>query len=125
MRSDNKLECKEVELNAKDSQNLLSVVLSDLILSKIQTFNYLPSSYLPDLFNYRSTVDPPSSPILSLNFGGAGVAGRDRHPGQFHRLQELLPRHETADDGLSIPADEVAADTQELLGEIHHKPFIG
>ena len=29
MRNDNKLECKEVELYAKDSQNLLSVVLSD------------------------------------------------------------------------------------------------
>ena len=29
MRNDNKLECKEVELYARDSQNLLSVVLSD------------------------------------------------------------------------------------------------
>ena len=29
MRNDNKLECKEEELNARDSQNLLALVLSD------------------------------------------------------------------------------------------------
>ena len=35
MRNDNKLECKEVvELYARDSQNLHSIVLSDLVGSK-------------------------------------------------------------------------------------------
>ena len=34
MRNDIKLECKEVELNARDSQNLLSVVLSDPVVSR-------------------------------------------------------------------------------------------
>ena len=33
MRNDNKLECKEVELNARDSQNLLLLVLSPPVLT--------------------------------------------------------------------------------------------
>ena len=42
MRNDNKLECKEVELFARDSQNLLSEVLSDPAHSAERpTFPYL------------------------------------------------------------------------------------
>ena len=42
MRNDNKLECKEVELFARDSQYLLSEVLSDPAHSaERQTFPYL------------------------------------------------------------------------------------
>ena len=33
MRNDNKLDCKEVELNARDSQNLLLLVLSPPVLT--------------------------------------------------------------------------------------------
>ena len=35
MRNDNKLECKGVDLYARDSQNLLSVVLSDPVEGRL------------------------------------------------------------------------------------------